>query len=338
MYLKKALDNKDEIIPWGSLKYLIGEAMYGGRVTDDYDRRVLVTYLDEYMGDFLFDKNRDFFFAQTSDYNYNIPKLINSETLIQNINDLPLINSPEIFGLHPNAEITYFTNSSKSMWENLILMQTSGASSTTGVNKEEYVGNLAMDILGKMPPIYDVVALRKEAGENLMPTKVVLFQELERFNRMILKINESLNNLIRALKGEIGMSSDLDELSLALYNGFLPAMWRRLTPQTEKKLGGWIEHFIKRNKQYDDWVKKEEPVVMWLSGLHIPESYLTALVQTTCRAKGWALDKSTLYTVVTKVKRPEDIRRRPEHGCFAHGLYLEGAGWDVERGYLKKQK
>ena len=36
--------------------------MYGGRVTDDYDRRCLNTYLEEYMGDFLFDKNRPFYF------------------------------------------------------------------------------------------------------------------------------------------------------------------------------------------------------------------------------------------------------------------------------------
>lgn len=53
------------MIPWGSLRYLIGEAMYGGRVTDDLDRRVLTTYLDEFMGDFLFDKNNEFFFAKT---------------------------------------------------------------------------------------------------------------------------------------------------------------------------------------------------------------------------------------------------------------------------------
>ena len=65
LYLQKAFDNKDEMIPWGSLRYLIGEAMYGGRVTDDLDRRVLTTYLDEYMGDFLFDKNNEFFFAKT---------------------------------------------------------------------------------------------------------------------------------------------------------------------------------------------------------------------------------------------------------------------------------
>ena len=46
---------------------------------------------------------------------------------------------------------------------------------------------------------------------------------------------------------------------------------------------------------------------MWLSGLHIPESYLTALVQATCRMNGWPLDKSTLYTSVTEYATPEDV-------------------------------
>ena len=50
--------------------------MYGGRVTDSYDRRVLVTYLDEYMGDFLFDKNKErkFMFAETNDFKYELPE------------------------------------------------------------------------------------------------------------------------------------------------------------------------------------------------------------------------------------------------------------------------
>lgn len=71
--------------------------------------------------------------------------------------------------------------------------------------------------------------------------------------------------------------------------------------------------------------------MIWLSGLHIPESYLAALVQTTCRAKKWALDKSTLYTVVTKYTRIEDVPGRLEHGCYVTGLYLEGASWDFDR-------
>ena len=46
------------------------------------------------------------------------------------------------------------------------------------------------------------------------------------------------------------------------------------------------------------------PAAVWLSGLHIPESYLSALVQTTCRRKNWPLDKSTLYTQVRWLRGP----------------------------------
>jgi len=57
MYLKKAHDLVEEELPYETLRYLIGEAMYGGRVTDNMDRRVLTTYLTEYLGDFIFDTN-----------------------------------------------------------------------------------------------------------------------------------------------------------------------------------------------------------------------------------------------------------------------------------------
>ena len=53
---------------------------------------------------------------------------------------------------------------------------------------------------------------------------------------------------------------------------------------------------------------------MWLSGLHIPESYLTALVQATCRKNGWPLDKSTLYTSVTQWQNAEDVTERAHQG------------------------
>ncbi len=84
-------------------------------------------------------------------------------------------------------------------------------------------------------------------------------------------------------------------------------MWAKLAPLTLKKLGNWIDHFQKRMDQYNEWIAKDDLPVMWLSGLHIPESYLTALVQTTCRNRGWPLDKSTLYTVVTKLTSEEGL-------------------------------
>lgn len=50
---------------------------------------------------------------------------------------------------------------------------------------------------------------------------------------------------------------------------------------------------------------------MWLSGLHIPESYLTALVQIACRKNIWPLDRSTLFTEVTTFMIADDVEERP---------------------------
>ena len=60
----------------------------------------------------------------------------------------------------------------------------------------------------------------------------------------------SLKDLQRALSGEIGFSSHLEELSNSLFNGQLPTMWAKLNPPTEKMLGAWMLWFQRRYQQY----------------------------------------------------------------------------------------
>jgi len=173
---------------------------------------------------------------------------------------------------------------------------------------------------------------------HLSPSTIVLVQELERWNKLVRKVQESLHELLRAFAGEVGMSNELDALVSDLYNGNLPRMWRKLAPQTLKMLGSWIEHFQKRYQQYAGWIKRgKDPIVMWLSGLHAPASYLTALLQMSCRKKDWPLDRSTLYTKVTQFMSPKEVKEKPEHGCYVSGLYLEGASWDLKTSQLKAQ-
>jgi dynein heavy chain len=90
-YLTKAVENGDIKIPWSSLKYLIGEVMYGGRAIDNFDRRVLNTYMNEYMGDFIFDTFQPFHFFKNDDVDYLIPTL-KDETNQQMLNDAFLGN------------------------------------------------------------------------------------------------------------------------------------------------------------------------------------------------------------------------------------------------------
>lgn len=143
------------------------------------------------------------------------------------------------------------------------------------------------------------------------PCQVVLLQELERWNALVTAMATSLQDLQRALSGEVGFSGPLEELSAALANGSLPPAWARLTPPTQKPLGAWMAWFRRRHAQYAAWVEGGEPKVMWLAGLHTPETYLAALVQAACRDKGWPLDRSRLYTQVTRHTDAAQVHERP---------------------------
>lgn len=60
--------------------------MYGGRVIDDFDRRVVKTYMDEYLGEFLFDKFQPFHFYRDTSFDYVIPPDGEREEYIGKVN------------------------------------------------------------------------------------------------------------------------------------------------------------------------------------------------------------------------------------------------------------
>ena len=338
-YLTKASENSsgESVIPWGTLRYLIGEAMYGGRVSDSFDRRILTTYLDEYMGDFLFDTFQSFHFYMGRGVDYSIPKRGDHSRYVAAIDTLPIVQTPEVFGLHPNADISYYTNATKRLWFDLIDLQPRVGGGGGEISREDFVSNVASDLLSKVPKPFDLQAIKRSNKDTIAPTFVVLLQEIERWNKLVTFMSITLKDLQRALIGEIGFSAQLEAISDSLYNGQLPDAWRRMTPQTEKKLGSWVTWFLRRRAQYDDWIQNGEPKVIWLSGFHTPETFLAALVQTACRMKGWALDRSTLYTEVTKITDSKDIKEKPEFGCYVEGLFLEGAAWDLRKSCLVRQ-
>ncbi|CAB0039667.1 unnamed protein product [Trichogramma brassicae] len=337
-YLTKNLTFKETRIPWKSLKYLIGEVMYGGRVIDNYDRRVSKVYMDEYFGDFLFDAFQPFHFYHDEHVDYVLPPIGNRASYMGFIDELPLVNSPEVFGLHPNAEIGYFTQATKEMWAHLIELQPQTAAEGSGISRDEFIDHIAKEILEKLPVEYDMAKIKRNFGLSVSPTTIVLFQELERFNLLIKKMTVTLQQLRKAIAGEIGMDVVLENIANSLYNGTLPNEWARLAPATKKNLSSWMEHFERRIAQYTSWSGCNEPMVMWLSGLHSPETYLAALVQVSCRKNNWPLDRSVIYTSVSQYIKAEEVEERPEEGCYVEGLYLEGARWDINENCLKRSK
>ncbi|PWU93549.1 putative dynein heavy chain [Trypanosoma cruzi] len=234
------------------------------------------------------------------------------------------------------------------MWASLIeLMPRSGKAATLGgESREDVLLKLTDEILSQLPePLDRKRIMRKEkerANEmghsNLQPTQVVLLQEIERWNRLVGVMIISLKELQKALSGAIGMSNDLDDLASSLHNGQLPWSWRKMAPATRKNLGRWLAHFHLRCKQYNEWAMNGEPRCMWMSGLMVPESYISALVQVVCRRYKWPLDRSSVVTKVTTYMTPQEIQERPKDGAYVSGLFIEGARWDTSRRCLAPQR
>lgn len=118
---------------------------------------------------------------------------------VEYIETLPLANTPDVFGLHPNAEIGYYTSAVKDMWAHLIDLQPQTTGDAGGISREEFIAKIASDIQGKLPALFDVELIRKKYTD-IQPTTVVLLQELDRFNVLIKKMSTSLVTLQRVSK------------------------------------------------------------------------------------------------------------------------------------------
>jgi len=62
------------------------------------------------------------------------------ELTLDFIDSMSLFTQPGVFGLHSNAEITYYSNAAKELWGNIMEMQTSdGGGGSGGVDRETVI-------------------------------------------------------------------------------------------------------------------------------------------------------------------------------------------------------
>uniref|UniRef100_A0A670ILT6 Dynein axonemal heavy chain 1 n=1 Tax=Podarcis muralis TaxID=64176 RepID=A0A670ILT6_PODMU len=318
--LKMFLDEYENI-PYKVLKYTAGEINYGGRVTDDWDRRCIMNILEDfYNPDVL---NPEFSYSESGVYKQIIYFW---SGYIQYIKSLPLNDMPEIFGLHDNANITFAQNETFALLGAIIQLQPK-TSTAGGRSREEIVEETSKDILEKVPEPIDLqrVMLRYPVlYEESMNT--VLAQEVIRYNRLLAVIAASLKDLLKALKGLVVMSSQLELMSISLYNNIVPEMWNSKAYPSLKPLASWVNDLLLRIDFLQRWIEKGIPPVFWISGFFFPQAFLTGTLQNFARKSIISIDTISFDF---KVSGSCCIKSsRPTEGCYIHGLFLEGARWD----------
>ena len=171
-------------------------------------------------------------------------------------------------------------------------------------------------------------------------------------------MRRSLKELDLGLKGELTITSDMEDLSSSLFfdqvkkprnrgsysDQFtvnilqVPPSWTKRAYASLNGLSAWYTDLLLRIKELESWTSDFNlPSSVWLSGFFNPQSFLTAIMQSTARKNELPLDRMCLVCEVTK-KNKEEMGMAPREGAFIHGLYMEGARWDVNLGTIAESR
>nr|CAH7749861.1 unnamed protein product [Callosobruchus chinensis] len=315
--------------PYEALSYLIGECNYGGRVTDDWDRRLIVTILTDYLSPTVItDKN--YMFSNAGDC-YGLPEKNEYVAYIAHINALPGVHPPEVFGLHTNAGITRDLQNSKHLL-NSVLKAYGEVSAGAAGETDKFIMTLCSDMVAKLPKKFDIdVAHAKYPVEYSESMNTVLVQEMERFNKLLGVISSSLVNMQRAIQGLVAMSPALEAFAASLLLARIPSNWASVSYPSLKNLPNYMADFLSRIEFLQTWFKEGKPPNYWVSGFFFTQAFLTGVKQNFARKYTIPIDRLTFDFEIMKKDRMQEA---PTDGAYLYGLFTDGARWDRKKGRL----
>ncbi|XP_075060558.1 dynein axonemal heavy chain 8 [Mixophyes fleayi] len=316
-------------VSWSTLRYMMGEVLYGGRVTDYYDKRLLNGLVKVWFTEKMFDPTFCFYKG------YKIPQCKTIEQYLDYVQALPVLDTPEVFGLHPNADIIYQSNMAAEVLDTINSIQPKESRWEVWETRETVVYEILQDMLDKLPPDYipDKVKAQLQKIGALNPMNIFLHQEIDRMQKVITIVRSSLNDLKLAIDGTTVMSENLRDAVDYMYNARTPKVWRKVSWDSAT-LGFWFSELLERNNQFRSWIYEGRPNVFWMTGFFNPQGFVTAIRQEVTRAHtDWDLNAVTVQNEVLKLMK-EEITGSPAEGVYIHGLYLDGAGWDKRNSKL----
>ncbi|CAF0723345.1 unnamed protein product [Didymodactylos carnosus] len=319
-------------LQWKTIHYMISEVQYGGRVTDDFDKRLLKTYVKCWFRDEMFESNFHF-----EDPKYRIPKMATMQDVFDYINELPAYDSGKVFGLSPLADARYQEDTTRKVLDTILSIQPKEARGGAGETREAVIYRLASETLEKLPPDY-IAHEVKERLSKLEPMNIFLRQEIDRFQRVLNAVKWTLTDLKLAIDGTIVMNEDLRDALDRMYDAKIPRVWLKLSWESST-LGAWFSDLYQRNDQYRSWLKldkEQRPLTYWMTGFFNPQGFLTAMRQEITRANAsWSLDNVVLTNTVKKFDK-DQVKDPPSQGVYVYGLYIEGA--KIKNGALDELK
>ncbi|XP_061172861.1 cytoplasmic dynein 1 heavy chain 1-like isoform X1 [Saccostrea echinata] len=342
-----------EKVPWDAIKTLLSQCIYGGKVDNDFDQRLLTTFIEKlfspksFEGDFTLVSNVDGHGKKIL-----MPDGVQREQFVQFADMLENDSqTPSWLGLPNNAEKVLRSNLGSKLIAKLMKMQLIEEDDDLayGATPEDEEKRLAdgrpawmrtlhtsvstwMSLIPKISVFKEgkAVGALKRTADNIKDPLFRFFErEVNLGAKLLHDIRQDLQDVMLICQGDKKPTNHHRSMMADLSRGIIPSSWRRYTVPQGITVIQWITDFSLRVKQLQAIVqstqqggtKELKNFSVWLGGLFIPEAYITATRQYVAQANSWSLEE--LYL---DVKVLDNAGESMDACSFSvKGLKLQGA-------------
>ncbi|XP_073414467.1 cytoplasmic dynein 2 heavy chain 1 isoform X2 [Dendrobates tinctorius] len=311
---------------WDFVTGLLENAIYGGRVDNYFDLRVLRSYLEQY-----FNSHAGGIRGSKLTFPLRISLPISCSIIEYRnvIGSLPEDDKPAFFGLPANI-----ARSSQRMISSQVISQLRilSRSVTAGskFDRDLWSNELSpvLNLWKKLNQNSNLIHQKVSPPTERHGSPILSFIVLEQFNaiRLVQSIHHSLAALSKVIRGTSLLTSDVQKLASALLEQKCPLAWQSKWEGPEDPLQ-YLRGLVSRAVAIQNWVEKAEKQTLLsdtldLSELFHPDTFLNALRQETARTMNCSMDN--LRFVASWKGRIHDAKLQVK----ISGLQLEGCSFD----------
>ena len=350
-----------------ALLFIIGEIVFGGKVKNDWDRRVIDACIEVFLS-YDHEKQSDFLPV------LQLPESNSINSFVDLVLRMPSVDSADRFGLSLGAEIAMKTDQARQFLEILAALPALQSDvvplpspGPPVQKKEDYLLTTINELLCKLDSIRNLLK-GNTAPEQTKPEKQVgrsrrlsvetmpnnanrakvqisigsqqsvvsqpllsfLHQEATLIQNVILSVQGSLKELLSCLSTHSKILSETQTQALScLYDSAVPITWN-IHSWPAPSLASWFNILLQRHDQLDKWITSGKLKSYWLGGFCHPLGFVFSLKMEVSKKRGWSLEQVRLVTEIS-AKENESYSH---DGVIIHGNFIEGANWSYREGRL----
>ncbi|XP_054005626.1 dynein heavy chain, cytoplasmic isoform X1 [Hylaeus anthracinus] len=315
-----------EKVPWDAVVTLLSQCIYGGKIDNDFDQRLLTSFLRKlftprsFEADFALVANIDA--SQASQRNITMPDGTRRDHFLKWIESLSDRQTPSWLGLPNNAEKVLLTTRGTDLVSKLLKMQQLEDEDELAYSNEESLNtpreaegdgrpswmrtlhNSASTWLQLLPK--NLPTLRRTVENIKDPLYRYFEREVNSGAKLLQDVIHDLEDVVLICQGKKKQTNYHRTMLSELVKGILPGGWRRYTVPRGCTVIQWITDFSHRVSQLQEvsrlvsqgGAKEIKSFPVWLGGLLNPEAYITATRQCIAQANSWSLEELQLDVTI----------------------------------------